>query len=305
MTVSSNLSTFLNKRVQTYVPGSEIVNPETVVYRISVEYDEETPIESKLDEFAASPVAGQIKELIIGQFVTDYGESSQTLVEKLISLKDKFRNLTAIFIGDMTFDECEISWINQSDMTPLLNAYPQLEHFQVRGGEQLAFSNLQHNNLKTLIVETGGLHPGTLKDVMTAKLPRLEKLELWLGSEYYGFASSVDDLQPVLSGGLFPALKHLGLMDSELQDEIAIAVCQSPILKQLDVLDLSMGTLSDKGGQALLNCTDIKRLSLLNLRHHYMSSDMMAKLKALGININMEDQEKAGEDGDRYIEVSE
>lgn len=304
MTVSSNLTTFLNKKVQTYVPGSDPVNPAAVVYRVSVEYDEETPVESKLDDLAASPIAGEIRELIIGQFVTDYGENSQELVQKLISLKDKFKNLAALFIGDMTYEECEISWINQSDMSPLLNAYPQLEHFQVRGGEELRFSNLQHDNLKTLIVETGGLHPAALKDIMTAKLPRLERLDIWLGSENYGFDSSVEDLRPVISGNLFPALRHLGLMDSEIQDEIAIAVCKSPILKQLDVLDLSMGTLGDEGALALLNCPDIKRLSYLNLRHHFMSDDMMARLKALGININMEEQEKE-DDGYRYIDVSE
>lgn len=304
MTVSSSLSTFLKKKVQTYVPGSEIVNPETIVYRIKVEYEDATPITSKLDQFAADPRAAEITELIIGQFTDDYGDSSQEVAEKLIALKDKFKSLTAIFIGEMTFDECEISWITQSDMTPLLNAYPQLEHFQVRGGQDLRFSNLQHGNLKTLIVETGGLSPDTLNDLMTAKLPQLERFDLWLGSEYYGFASTVDDLQPLLSGNLFPALKHLGLMDSELQDEIAIAVCQSPILQQLDVLDLSMGILSDTGAEALLNCADIKRLSFLNLRHHYMSNDMMARLKALGTNINLEGQEK-GEEDDRYIEVSE
>ena len=66
--------------------------------------------------------------------------------------------------------------------------------------------------------------------------------------------------------------------------------------------------LDDKGAQALLESDGIKKLKFLNLRHHYMSDDMMSKLKTIGIPINMDDQEEADQDDDeeyRYIEVSE
>lgn len=305
MTVSSNLSTFLSKRVENFSPETGIAAPEAVVYRVSVEYDDEQNIYQKLTAFAQDPKAGSITELIIGQFDTEAGGNSVEVVETLIVLSNTFTNLKALFVGDITFEECEISWINNTDMTPLLNAYPQLEHFQVRGGQDLAFSNLQHDNLKTLIVETGGLYPNTLNDIMTASLPNLEKLHLWLGSENYGWDSSVEDLEPVLSGGQFPNLKHLGLMDSELQDEIAIAVCEAPVLEQLETLDLSMGILSDKGGEALLNCAGIKQLQHLNLRRHYLSSEMMQQLQSLGISINLDEQEEGDDEDDRYIEVSE
>lgn len=304
MTVNSNLSTFLFKKVETWSAETGINATEGIVYRISVEYDDEQSITEKLTAFAQDPKAAGITGLIIGQFDTDAGGNSKEVVEALIQLSSMFSQLKALFLGDITYEECEISWINQTDMTPLLAAYPQLEHFQVRGGQDLRFQHLHHENLKTLIVETGGLYPDTVADILNATLPKLTKLHLWLGTDEYGWGSSIEDFAPILSGEKFPGLKHLGLMDNEAQDEIAAVVCQSPIIKKLESLDLSMGVLTDAGGEALLNCPDIKNLSYLNLRHHYMSNEMMDKLKATGINVNLDDQEE-GDEEDRYIEVSE
>jgi hypothetical protein len=93
-------------------------------------------------------------------------------------------------------------------------------------------------------------------------------------------------------------------MDSEIQDDIAIAVAEAPVLNQLKELDLSMGTLTDKGAQALLRSEGIRKLQHLNLRHHFLSEAMMEQLKGLGISINLNDKEE--QDGDyRYVEVAE
>ncbi len=61
-------------------------------------------------------------------------------------------------MGDITYEECEVSWINQADMSPLLAAYPQLEVFRVRGGTGLAFSKIKHAHLTELGVETVAYH---------------------------------------------------------------------------------------------------------------------------------------------------
>ena len=64
-----------------------------------------------------------------------------------------------------------------------------------------------------------------------------------------------------------------------------------------------MGTLNDEGGLALLGCAAIKKLKFLNLRRHYLSPEIMAKLKKLGIEVDVSDREE----DDEYIscEVSE
>jgi len=303
--VGSHLETFLNKPVQDFLPPT-VIDPEKYVYRVRIDYDDEgVTISDLLEALVRDPQAGNIKELIIGQFNTEASESSFEVVDKLVSLKHDLKNLKALFIGEMTYEECEISWINQTDITPVLKAYPELEHLQIRGGEGLSFSDLQHDNLTTLIIETGGMPPNVVEQVNAARLPKLQKLELWLGSANYGFASKVDNFTPILSGKQFPQLTHLGLMDSEIQDDIAIAAAQAPVINQLKVLDLSKGVLTDKGGEALRDSALIRNLQHLNLRHHFLSDNMMAQLKALNMSINLDDKQEEDDDDYRFVEVAE
>lgn len=307
MTVNDHLSTFLNKKVEDYDPAKGIQDTETTVYRIKIDYDEyekDAKIEDKIEAFANDPRAAEVKELITGSYDFEASNSTADTIEKLVAVKDKLPNLKAIFIGDITYEECEISWIQQSNISPLLIAFPALEYLQVRGGTDLEFSSLNHDTLQTLIIETGGMPPNVVTAVANANLPALTKLVLWLGDENYGFKSTIEDLSPIVTGEKFPHLKYLGLQDSVIQDEIAQAIAASPVLDKIETLDLSMGTLSDSGGQALLESAGIKKLKHLNLRHHFLSDDMMAKLRGLGIDINLDDQEEDDDDY-RFIEVSE
>ncbi|OQP41133.1 molybdenum metabolism regulator [Niastella yeongjuensis] len=282
------------------------MDPEKYVYRLQVHYDDEgVTISDLLEALVRDPQAGKITELIIGQFDNEVSESSFEVIDKLVSLKHDLKNLKALFIGEMTYEECEISWINQTDITPILKAYPELEHLQIRGGDGLSFSDLQHDNLHTLIIETGGMPPNVIQEVNAARLPNLQKLELWLGSGNYGFASKVEDFAPILSGKQFPKLTHLGLMDSEIQDDIAIAAAQAPVVNQLQVLDLSKGVLTDKGGEALRDSAVIRNLQHLNLRYHFMSEDMMAQLKALNMSVNLDEKQTEDDEDYRFVEVAE
>lgn len=303
--VSAHVKTFLNKPVQDFLPPT-VTDPEKYVYRLAVHYDDEgVTISDLLEALVRDPQAANIKELIIGQFDSEVSESSFEVIDKLVSLKHDLKSLKALFIGEMTYEECEISWIRQTDITPILKAWPELEHLQIRGGDGLSFSDLQHDNLTTLIIETGGMPPNVVQEVNAARLPKLQKLELWLGSDNYGFASKVEDFTPILSGKQFPQLTHLGLMDSELQDDLAIAAAQAPVVHQLKVLDLSKGVLTDKGGEALRDSATIRNLQHLNLRHHFMSEDMMAQLKALNMSINLDDRQEEDDEEYRFVEVAE
>ncbi len=61
MVGSKHLQTFLNKAVQEYSTGASIGNPDQIVYRIAVEYDDETSITEKIVAFANDPKAGQVR----------------------------------------------------------------------------------------------------------------------------------------------------------------------------------------------------------------------------------------------------
>ncbi len=297
---------FLGKPITNYDESIDTIDPIDTVYRLRVEYDSEYSILDLLARFAADANASKITRLIIGMW--DYDDSSQAVVELLVSIHDRLPNLTAVFIGDIEDEENQISWIQQSDLSPLLNAYPQLEYLQVRGNDGLSFGNLKHDRLKTLIVETGGLSVNRVREVCNARLPQLEHLELWLGTDDYGGDATVEDLAPILAGTLFPKLTYLGLRDSIIADSVATAVATAPVMQQIKVLDLSLGNIGDIGAAALLASPYLHHLEKLDLNHHYISDELVSQLEKLTITVDVSDVQDADEyDGNehRYIAVAE
>ena len=279
-------------------------------YTIGVTYDDDKDeMEEQARMLLADRNIGQLRALVVRSWFTEVCEAPPTeLLRQLIDAADKLRSLRGLFVGEVIQEECEISWLHQTDYTPLLRAFPDLELFVVRGGEGLRFAGLTHDKLQSLTVQTGGLSAAAVRDIASASLPALRELTIWLGSDSYGGDSSAGDLAALLVGGRFPQLRHLGLQDSEYADDIAAAVVTSPLLTQLESLDFSMGNLTDVGGQALLDSPGIRRLKHLNLRFHYLSNGMMQKLERLGIDVDVSDQQEPDRYGDevsRYVEVAE
>ncbi len=312
MTLYEHAEEFFGKPVKDWRPGVKLDDPSGTAYRIALEYDEaEAGVtwEARFNEFLSQPGSSSVTSIVVGVWgdPSPLGDSS-SVVKTLTEASVKLPALRALFIGDIISEEFEISWIEQSDMAPLFVAYPELEHFGVRGGTGLRFGPLNHSLLCSLVVESGGLDVSVVRDITSSSLPELEHLELWLGTEDYGANAEMVDLAPILSGKLFPKLRYLGLRDSELADAIAAAVANSPLLERLRVLDLSLGTLSDDGAAALLAGAGIKNLELLDLHHHYCSDEMVSKLASLGIKVDISDkQEPDVYDGEstRYVAVGE
>ncbi|NUU21521.1 MAG: STM4015 family protein [Streptomycetaceae bacterium] len=219
--------------------------------------------------------------------------------------------LRHLFFGDIRSEENEISWIQQSNVTPLLRVFPDLETLIVKGGSMLIVEPVEHAALRTLEFQSGGLPDDVVRAVGASVFPALESLELWLGVEEYGGDATVDDLAGILNGRGLPALTTLGLMNSEIQDEICAAVASAPIVSRLRTLDLSMGTLGDEGAEALLTGQPLTHLDQLVVSHHFMTKRMCDRLaEALpGIVLGLEDvEEEDNLDGPevwRYVEVSE
>jgi len=312
MSFYENLSEFKGLRVVDWTDKSDKIDPAKNAVRLRVEYDEVddgVSIGDKIVGLLAIPAAAKIQSLIIGSWSPDdSGVNSSDMVEHLVSAREKLPQLRNLFLGDIIGEECEISWIQQSDLSPLLAAYPRLEHLTVRGGEGLTFGTLSHAHLKELVVQTGGLPPSVVHEVAAAKLPALEHLELYLGEPNYGGEATVEDLAPLLRAGLFPKMKYLGIKDSVIQDEIAGVLAIAPVLDQLQTLDLSLGTLGDEGAKALLASPKIRKLKRLDLHHHFISDALCRKLGALGIDVDLSDKQEPHEfrgQEDRFIAVSE
>jgi len=310
MTINEHTQELFGKPVKEWRPGVLLDDPANTGYRLALEYDEAEAgmtWEARFNDFLSLPGSSSVTSIVIGVWgdTSPLGDSS-SVVDTLIKASGRLPALRALFIGDIVGEEFEISWIEQSDMAPLFVAYPELEHFRVRGGSKLRFGPLNHNRLRSLVVESGGLDVSVVRDITSSSLPELEHLELWLGDDGYGANTEMVDLAPILSGKLFPKLRYLGLRDSLLADAIAAAVSYSPLLERLRVLDLSLGTLCDNGAAALLASPGIKNLEFLDLHHHYCSDEMVSKLETLGIKVDASEQEDPEEyDGDRYVAVAE
>lgn len=259
-------------------------------------------------EFLAKSGTTELRELNIGSWGEPYDQSSAVVVEELIAAKDQLPGLKSLFIGEMESEDCEISWIVQSDLSPLLKAFPGLEELKIRGSTGLRLSELKHANLRKLVIECGGLGKAVISDIIHSDLPELRHLELYLGEDNYGGDAALEDVKPLMEIGRFPRLEYLGLRDSEMADQIASVIAEASILDQIDTLDLSLGTLSDEGAEALLSSSKVKKLKRLDLHHHYMSDEMVNKMKRLGIAVDVSDQQEDDDyDGEtwRYIAVSE
>jgi hypothetical protein len=312
MPIYENLTEFAGRKVEDWDAAAGISDPKGKAYRLFVSYEEGEEGVSQVHKLAAlleDPRAGQVEALVIGAWTeVAGGESSAPVVEALAAARDRLVGLKYLFFGDITMEESEISWITQSDLSPILEAYPRLEHLTVRGGQSLSLGTPRHDHLRELIIQAGGLPRQVIHEVGAADLPALEHLELWLGEQNYGGDATVEDLAPLLKADRFPRLKYLGLKNSEIQDDIAAVVALAPVTSRLRVLDLSMGTLGDEGAKALLASPAIKRLKKLDIHHHFVSKELVEALQGLGIEVDAGDQQEPqewGGEAHRFISVSE
>ena len=238
----------------------------------------------------------------MGCWGESWDNNAQAIVDGMVENKDKFSHIKSLFIGDMEYDECEVSWIEQADYSKLWEALPQLEKLTIKGSTNLSLGKIKHENLKSFEIICGGLPKEVLQSIGEAELPELRNLILYIGVEDYGFDGDVSDIEAMLTKSDFAKLEVLGIMDSEIQDEITEVVVKSKYMNQIEKLDLSMGSLSDKGGEILLKeVPEHANIKALNLEYHFMSDAMMKKLEGLSIEVNVEDQQEDDEyDGEIY-----
>jgi len=290
--------------------SASTMNPATAV-KLVCEFDDDIKMVERLDRLSKFPNVAEMDTLVIGAW-EDAGESGPVdkTLEKLIELKNSFSGLRHLFIGDMDSEECEMSWIQQTDYSNLYPHFPALETFGVRYGEGLKLGKINLPNLKNLIIETGGMDTEVLVDIANSDLPCLEHLELWLGTEDYGCTIEVEDIKRILNGD-YPHLKFLGLKNYYKQSELAQNLKGTALLKKIETLDLSMGILKDDGAEALYNNEELLKLKHINCRHHFISPEWQMKLKEKFAtqNINLNDAEEAEDfgDGDMYyfVEIGE
>ncbi|MCP3142631.1 WGR domain-containing protein [Pyxidicoccus xibeiensis] len=272
------------------------------------DYDSDTDVAELVKELLAHPSARFLRELTIGMAHFDdennYGDVVGALTEALTDLGGS-KTLQNLFIGDFEYpDDTEISWSHLTDVSALLKQLPGLLSLRLRGAS-LELGSIVLPELREFTVETGGLALSAVKSIASANWPKLERLEVWFGSDNYGGEGGVEDIQPILDAKGLPHLKHLGICNSEFTDELAKVLPRSKLLPQLEALDLSKGTLSDEGARILAeNASAFAHLKSLDVTENTLTDEGQQQVAKLCKNVSAGNQRDYDEEY-RYAAVGE
>ncbi|MEU5882552.1 hypothetical protein [Spirillospora sp. NPDC047279] len=283
-------------------------DPAAFAWRLRLEaWDGEEAFGDHLARFIGEVDTRAVTALVIGD-CWNAGLANDTpdgVRDLLVARAASFPALRALFFGEVVVRETRlISWIPQADVSALLAVFPRLAEFAVRGADamtlkvggertafRLAWNVPRHAGLRRLTFQTHRLDPEVVRGVLGSALPNLERLELFLGD-----GAAPEDLAPLLAGA-FPALSHLGLRNAGDTDALVAALSGAPVTAGLASLDLSLGTLTDKGAQMILDTPAFHGLGRLDLHHHYMSEGMTGRLRdgltAAGVQVDAGDRREA------------
>ncbi len=254
-------------------------------------------------DILADPDFPALEELIIGDWGDTWEDSCQAILDGIVEHADRFSHIRSLFIADMDYEECEVSWIMQGNYSKIWAALPNLRSLTIKGATELELGEICHEGLEELTIICGGLGTDVISSIRDAKLPNLKKLLLYIGADDYGFDGNADTIKELLDQADFPKLTYLGIADSEIQDEVTKAVLESKFIGRIETLDLSLGTLTDKGGQLLLEeIPKWPNIKNLDIHYNYLSDQMADKLEELPLTVDASERNEPDVyDGDIYM----
>ncbi|MCI8529830.1 MAG: cytoplasmic protein [Lachnospiraceae bacterium] len=265
--------------------------------------DENKSAKAIVEEILADPDLPGLKEIVVGNWGGAWEEDCQELIDGIVENAERFSHIERLYIGDMGFEECEVSWIMQGNYSALWKALPHLKELTIKGSMDLELGDVEHEELESLSIICGGLPVYVIESIQKARLPKLKKLLLYIGVEDYGFDGDADTIKTLLAEADFPALTYLGIADSEIQDELTEVVLDSKFMGQISTLDLSGGTLTDKGGKLLLEKLPMfPNLKKVDLHFNYLTENMLEALEDLPMEVDTSENDEPEEyNGELYM----
>lgn len=270
--------------------------------------EEGVELEDLLKEMFAHPSARFLRELRVGLSSFEGDNSYGEVIKLLVELQPEA--LRSLFLGDFEFpDDTEISWSHIGDASKLWPAFPALEKVVLQSGS-MELGKIVLPECRAFHVHTGGLDAASIKSLCSGYWPKLETLEIWFGQDNYGAEGDLKQIQPILEGKGLGNLKHLGLKNAEFTDDIAVALGKSKILKQLQSVDLSMGTLTAKGVEAIAaDKAAFAHLDLLDISDNAIGDEAAASKLLAGVckelKIEVQDPGRVEDEDYRYTAVGE
>lgn len=273
-----------------------------------------TAYAATLQRILTHPAGRLVRELELGLPPTDdidwaYDAIIPTLVGS--------GTLPLLRVLDMTADAefmDQDSWRAVGNLSKLWAIAPQLREVRLKGsgndGPSTTLGTVVAPHLEKFVHISSGLSKDVPVQLGRASLPELRHLELYFGQDDYGNSCTVKSLAGILEGKGLPRLEYLGLVNSEWERELIVALARAPIVKRLKTLDLTKGTMWREAAAALLqHASAFRHLQLLDLSDNYFDDEQAAAIKRAIPCANVADQKELDDPDDdepyRYVTVGE
>jgi hypothetical protein len=248
--------------IQDFNPDIGIIDTSSIAYNVkSLE---------ELKTLLNSPIISEIQALSLDI----EPDKIKLAIDILLNKCNNFSSLRALLINENA--AVKICHKGDIDIGEILNLYPYLNLLQLQGVRNIKFSQVQHESLKTLILNTCWLKSIDVKEIDYFRTPNLDY--------FYWFANGAiekEALDYLFSSICLRQLKYLAWKISCNYDSVISSLLNNKVIHNLIGLDLSNGHLTDRGAYNLFMSSAIKNLQFLNVSKNYLSPEMVKKLSKL------------------------
>ncbi len=248
-----------------------------------------------LSEFLALPAARFVRRIYIGKIRGKVGDLIDAVVEAPCAAT-VYEFVVHGGDDEFLFD----GTLNAEKLWQL----PKLET-AVLFGFEISLGTIDAPGLKHLAVQSKQLQPIALRSIANAVCPALQNLEIWLPIEDDDDKNAGDTDEYAASLEMLLARDDLHLnrlvlyqmKSTILADRACLALAHSPLVRSLEVLDISNGRISEVGAQHLVDAADhFKHLPQFDITA-YASEDLAEKMKTLAkdvwLNIRTQEDDDA------------
>lgn len=178
--------------------AAELPAAADAAWKIGLDYDSELSFEEAWQAFLDSVDTTGVRAVVIGNWWGDDYDPLTRPLAAIVAAAGQLPALQALFIGDVVGEECELSWLQMTDITPVLESFAQLEELVVRGASAgygpsdppLSLRPLRHERLRALRFEAGGLPGSVVRSVTACEFPP------WSGSNSGSASKSTAATRP-------------------------------------------------------------------------------------------------------------
>ena len=269
----------------------------------------------------ASPSCRFLRELRLGMPIAGESPNYESIAAALGKLAFP-PTLDRLVVGDLDFagGESEYTWTDLADLRPLLRAHGhQLRSLALAGAchgssvhaRPLELGDVDLPALRTFTLHTADLAPAAWRSIAAARWPSLERLEVWFwryrvlqghARRHHAVARRRAEVDRA------PRARQRG---GHRRADRAASPRGAKVVKQLRVLDLSRGFLSDAGAEVLgANQRAFAHLDRLDLSESFLTAKGNKLVAKLCAEVDTSDQKEPwdfvdeGEEA-RYVTVAE